>query len=167
MSSELTSVTPTVVVSTLIINNVSGPQSQGTDKKSDTWIAGAVVGPIGGLALIGAFFWFFLRRRRHNQVAPQQSVAHTASPNRPISGYRQQPVFAGGAYGGEQSPTLVHEPKYDVPNPYSPSTSPLPQQNYHEVDAGYGHMPSSPVQGSELSGATYNGGCCLRLRVLR
>ncbi|KAK2791682.1 hypothetical protein FQN52_004598 [Onygenales sp. PD_12] len=37
-----------------------------SEKTNNAWIAGAVVGPVAGLALVG-FGWFFYRRRNQNQ----------------------------------------------------------------------------------------------------
>jgi LPXTG-motif cell wall-anchored protein len=56
---------------------------------SKAWIAGAVAGPILGLALIGAGVWLFLRRKKKAAHTPHYGVAATDSSRPPagVGGY--------------------------------------------------------------------------------
>jgi hypothetical protein len=68
------------VSSALAGGNVA--QNAGKGKSSSkAWIAGAVIGPVLGLLLVGALVWFCLRRRKNKNklTAPQQGGALMAS----------------------------------------------------------------------------------------
>ncbi|KAK2793859.1 hypothetical protein FQN50_009966 [Emmonsiellopsis sp. PD_5] len=73
-------------------------------EKSNAWIAGAVVGPVAGLALAG-FGWFFYRRRNQNQSSalPQNDTYkyHQELDNTPLR----------SELGGDSRPA----PRYELP----------------------------------------------------
>jgi LPXTG-motif cell wall-anchored protein len=137
---------------------------------SKAWIAGAVIGPILGLALIGALVWFFLRRRKNKGTAPQQgSAAMTpVNPSHPpvgVGGFTdakpqfaqpQQPHPNQSAYGAQQgcaSPPLspIHQYQNGVA-PYNAPGCPPPQQSYHANDAKQGYTGAPMGGASELGG---------------
>jgi hypothetical protein len=125
---------------------------------SKAWIAGAVVGPILGLALIGALVWFFLRRRKTKKLAPAQGGAAMAStnPTQPppgVGGYtdakpqfvpQQQPAFNQDPYANQGAfAAQQHQAYSDAP------TSPAPQ--YNAAGVPY-NAPGSPPPGQEYYG---------------
>ena len=72
--------------------NNSGSGNNGSSSGSKAWIAGAVVGPILGLALIGAALWFL--RRRKNAAASSGSDIQEADSATKINPYLQSPASA-------------------------------------------------------------------------
>lgn len=53
----------------------------GSNSSSKAWIAGAVIGPIAGLAIIaGIIAWLVVRRRRQNPQNVQPPVEKSATP---------------------------------------------------------------------------------------
>lgn len=83
--------------------------------KSKAWIAGAVVGPIIGLALIGAIVFFCLRHRKkkaallhsppmqHNPPMQNEALSYPVNPG-PAPAYSSpQQTYSGIPYGGESS----------------------------------------------------------------
>ncbi|CAO2652781.1 Nn.00g021920.m01.CDS01 [Neocucurbitaria sp. VM-36] len=66
---------------------ISTPEGE-EKKESKAWIAGAVVGPIVGLALIGLGVFFFLRRKKNKQAQPAAGAG--APPAAPNAAYPQQ-----------------------------------------------------------------------------
>ncbi|KAF2731662.1 hypothetical protein EJ04DRAFT_578958 [Polyplosphaeria fusca] len=134
------------------------PTAASSQEKSKAWIAGAVVGPIGGLALVGAIFWFcFVRRKKRASPPPPPPVAQqpphsntptyfTGSPQSPSSQPYGSPqaqqqgdfvpcgVTKHESWQGSQSP---NQPA----SPYGPlSSSPPPQQQQWQPM----QQPSSP-----------------------
>jgi LPXTG-motif cell wall-anchored protein len=67
---------------------VASAQTSEPGPSSKAWIAGAVVGPVLGLALLGAGVWLLLRRRRKAAQLPQLGGASMApiDPNQPPTG---------------------------------------------------------------------------------
>jgi LPXTG-motif cell wall-anchored protein len=121
------------------------PPSDG-GSKSKAWIAGAVVGPLVGLALIGLAAFFFMRRRKnaaHNKhVAPatgsmppagatayQQNSysANPASSPQPPQYYPNMQQTAGAAPFGVAKQDTYYPPGG---NPQSPVTSQGSQSPY-------------------------------------
>ncbi|KAF2684374.1 hypothetical protein K458DRAFT_388841 [Lentithecium fluviatile CBS 122367] len=106
--------------------------------KSKAWIAGAVVGPIAGLALIGGLLYVFLRRKKTDLQAqsPMQQPQYPGSPTAPPAQY----------YESQKQPNTVpygvasHNSWASPPPPQSPtsqgSTSPLPQHNLYGPPQG-------------------------------
>ena len=136
---------------------------------SKAWIAGAVVGPLLGLALIGLVAFCLLRRKKKNKpstLPPQSGTAMAPAPNpsQPpagVAGYtdtkpqftsphqsyydqgppQQQQLYPQqGGFGGDVSPATQYATP--APVPYG-SPSPPPQQQ----PAGVG-MGGQPVYGS-------------------
>lgn len=82
-SSSTTSPTTPSAASPSVVNGVVHPSSK-------AWIAGVVIGPLVGLAIIAGLVWFFLRRRRGKEhgapiengspAAPQSTVEYKTVP---------------------------------------------------------------------------------------
>ncbi|KAH7121175.1 hypothetical protein B0J11DRAFT_59100 [Dendryphion nanum] len=103
--------------------------------KSKAWIAGVVIGPIAGIAIIGLIAWIFLIKKKKKNAAaagapPGVGGAEAAPPYNPASpqqGY-QQPMQQNGA--GGFVPFGVSEQKHQSwmqPPPGSPLSSPQTQ----------------------------------------
>ncbi|KAF2014029.1 hypothetical protein BU24DRAFT_251300 [Aaosphaeria arxii CBS 175.79] len=151
------------------------------EESSKAWIAGAVVGPIVGLALIGAGIFFFLRRKKSKKVAAAggpgglggapagvavggQQPYTDAKPQMaasPQPGYTQ-PMGSPGygnnqeqynQYGAQQAP-LSPAPQYSAP--YNQPGSPPPQGHFAPNDQKqtFAHStdPAQP-QAAELGGS--------------
>lgn len=148
-TTDSTTVTPTPADST-ILQTISPNPSK---KKSQAWIAGAVVGPIVGLALVGILAWFCLAKRRKNKtvVPPPSTTApsYPASPNQqPPQPYNNnnnnyQPPMQQNQHGMAPYGVAQHESWTPAPIPSSPhtqgSTSP------HPPNSPYG-APVQPQQ---------------------
>ncbi|KAH7092545.1 hypothetical protein FB567DRAFT_240063 [Paraphoma chrysanthemicola] len=148
---------PQPVSTALVAPNVTTNNNDGGSK---AWIAGAVVGPIVGLALIGALVWFFLRRKKNKKLAPAQGSAAMASanPSQPppgVGGYtdakpqfvpQQQPAFNQDPYANQGAfAAQQHQSYSDAP------VSPAPQ--YNTGGAPYNNNgPVSPPPGQEYYG---------------
>jgi hypothetical protein len=95
---------------------------------SQAWIAGAVIGPIAGVAIIAGFVaWIMARRKRKQSLPPQQQTAESLLTQQPAPGSWQQ------------QPALVYVPPQHPPQeldtgklPQELDTGKLPQ----ELDAG-------------------------------
>lgn len=106
-TSEAASPTPTDIPSSGSTPNAgasstsdSDPSSGGTssgEKQNLTWIAGAVVGPLVFLMLVGALVWFLLRRRRKDR----ENSAATAHENNGNGGMVYHPQQQGPYPGGD------------------------------------------------------------------
>jgi LPXTG-motif cell wall-anchored protein len=80
--------TPTSQPSSALSPNIIPPVQE--DKpKSEAWIAGAVVGPILGLALIGLIAWLLIRRRK--KKTQYQPAATAEGPSASPATYSQGP----------------------------------------------------------------------------
>lgn len=140
-------------------------QTSKPESGSKAWIAGAVVGPILGLALIGAGVWLFLRRKRKAAPMPQHGVAATAhfDPSQPpvgVGGYtdakpQNQPAqhaypssAQGQAYpqqGGFSPPQMSPAPQYGFSPPYNATPSPR---------GSYAHDAKYEAEAAELGGSS-------------
>ncbi|KAJ4363002.1 hypothetical protein N0V83_010120 [Neocucurbitaria cava] len=138
--------TPT---STSAIPTLISRPDGGEKKESKAWIAGAVIGPLVGLALIGLGVFLFLRRKKNKQAQPAAPPAafsqHTypPGPNSPPQYYpppMQQNAGAPGMVpygvtkhdswaGGQQSPVTQGSmsPSPQNQNPYGAAS---PQQGW-------------------------------------
>jgi LPXTG-motif cell wall-anchored protein len=159
--------------------NIPQPNASASKKKSGgskAWIAGAVVGPILGLALICALVWFLLRRRKNKRPTAQQGSAAmaTTNPTHPpagVGGYtdakpqfpqQQQPGVGQDLYANQGAYTanrgysdgpVSPAPQYNPgAAPYNAPVSPPPQQAYYgnDVKNGYTAVPHNGA--SELGG---------------
>lgn len=112
------------------------PPSGGEEKKeSKAWVAGAVIGPIVGLALIGLGIFFFMRRKKN-----KNNQHHVA----PVSGTVAAP--GNSAYQQNSYPSNPGSPQ---PPQYYPSMQQTggKQDGYYAGSSG----PQSPLtsQGSQ------------------
>lgn len=81
-------------------SSTSDPESSGEDDSStsNAWIAGAVIGPLAAVALIGFAVWFIRRRKNNAQVElPPQEMSGEAYR----APYKAEKVAEG--------PTMLHE----------------------------------------------------------
>ena len=122
---------------------------------SKAWIAGAVAGPVLGLALIGAGVWLFLRRKKKAAQPTQHGVAATShidlsQPPAGVGGYtdskpQYQPVqhiypspAQSQAYpqqGGFSPPQVSPAPQYGFSPPQN--ATPSPSMGSYAHDAKY------------------------------
>lgn len=144
---------------------VAPTQTPKPESGSKAWIAGAVVGPILGLVLIGAGVWLFLRRKKKAAPMPQHGVAATAhfDPSQPpvgVGGYtdakpQNQPAqhaypssAQGQAYpqqGGFSPPQMSPAPQYGFSPPYNATPSPR---------GSYAHDAKYEAEAAELGGSS-------------
>lgn len=146
--------------------NVGPASTSEPDPGSKAWIAGAVVGPILGLALVGFGVWFFLRRRKKAALAPQHGTASMA----PID--LSQPPAGVGGYTDAKPQFVPAQPTYynqpGQPHPYAqqgypqqggfspPQGSPAPQYGFQQ--SAYNATANSPPPGTYSHDAKYEGG---------
>ncbi|KAL5418952.1 hypothetical protein PMIN06_002849 [Paraphaeosphaeria minitans] len=126
---------------------------------SKAWIAGAVVGPIVGIALIALIVFLLMRRRKKNKqanvsqaggaaIGPPGVQQHynEAKPQLATPSYNQSPPGANDTYnqqGYTQQPTSP-APQYQQQYP-APSSSPPPQQPYGATAPPMKHQQSAYV----------------------
>jgi LPXTG-motif cell wall-anchored protein len=148
---------------------------------SKAWIAGAVVGPILGLALIGAGVLFFLRRKKNKAThVPQHGTASMApiDPSQPPAGVgtytdaKPQPQTSQPSYynetgqpdpyaqqgypqqgGYSPAPQMSPAPQYGSQPPYSAPASPPPPGIYTN-DVKHGYSGGAAELGGETSELT-------------
>ncbi|KAF2653468.1 hypothetical protein K491DRAFT_717973 [Lophiostoma macrostomum CBS 122681] len=131
-----TSLTPTTTTSSASSQTSSETASStpaSGKEGSKAWIAGAVVGPIVGLALVGAIIFFLLRRKR-NKPTPEAGTA-TAPPG--VEQYSDtKPVATSqGAYNPEDPYNQygqVPAPQYSAP--YQGAYAPGQKDVYQRVE---------------------------------
>lgn len=142
--------------------NGSDTKSKGTSK---AWIAGAVVGPLLGLALIGAILFFLLRRRKNHKNAPRQGGAVMAptNPTHPppgVGGFTDaKPQFVP-QYANQGQQGYGDAPISPVPQ-YHPTNSPPPQDvkhGYMATPVGGTNQAVAMHQTAELGGDSLHGG---------
>lgn len=64
----------TDVIATPPPTAIDVPSAQAPDSPGKSWIAGAVVGPVVGIAIVVILSWFLLRRKRKNNSAQQDEA---------------------------------------------------------------------------------------------
>jgi LPXTG-motif cell wall-anchored protein len=146
--------------------NVEPASTSEPDSGSNAWIAGAVIGPILGLALVGFGVWFFLRRRKKAALAPQQGTASMA----PIDP-SQPPVGVGGHTDAKPQFAPAQPTYYNhlgQPDPYAqqgypeqggfspPQGSPAPQYGFQQ--SAYNATAALLPPGTHSQYAKYEGG---------
>ncbi|KAF2621541.1 hypothetical protein BU25DRAFT_237116 [Macroventuria anomochaeta] len=159
-TTEEVNTSPATSIPQLPSTTVVGPTQPAEPKSgSKAWIAGAVVGPILGLALVGAGVWFLLRRRKKAAQVPQQGTASMApiDPSQPPAGvggytdakpqfqpaqptYYNQPgqpdPYAQQEYlqqGGFSPPQGSPAPQYGFQSAYNDAANPLPGTYAHDA----------------------------------
>ncbi|OCK76997.1 hypothetical protein K432DRAFT_407702 [Lepidopterella palustris CBS 459.81] len=151
----------------------ASPTPAPVHKSSKAWIAGAVVGPLLGLALIGAIV-FFLTRKKPAPPAPpvQPNQPQQISELKPGTGpYQPQPVGYQPEYvqpgyqptsPGQMSPVPLYQAPYSPPGSPPPVEAPTntPAYAYNGVTPEKSpvvvnqHMQSPQPLAAELSGDT-------------
>jgi hypothetical protein len=140
-------------------------------KKSKAWIAGAAVGGVAGLALIGAAVFFCLRRNKTTAAQPQHGAAVSAPAGQPpVTQYADtKPAFSPHQSSfGQPSPgynpndpynqqygqqPLSPAPQYSAP--YSaPGSPPPPEAGHHPLDQKqvFQQVNQNYPQAAELGG---------------
>ncbi|UPX11990.1 uncharacterized protein EKO05_0002568 [Ascochyta rabiei] len=135
---------------------------------SKAWIAGAVAGPVLGLALVGLGVCFFLRRKKKAAIAPQYGTASMApiDPSQPpagVGGYTDaKPQFASSHPGYYSQPGQPdHYAQQGSPQQGGYSTSPQfgfqsatsPPLGGHTHDARYEIAKGAAELGGDISGS--------------
>ncbi|KAJ3476729.1 hypothetical protein NLG97_g9031 [Lecanicillium saksenae] len=129
-SSRSTSTSNPATMTTSVTTTTSGGSSTSppasepsSGSSSKAWIAGAVVGPVAGVALLGFAFWF-LRRRNAQKKNNATNAAHE------IGGYERPADYNGGDWQNKQY--------YGASHPKNESTTagyyaPVQQNQVHEL----------------------------------
>ncbi|KAK7429260.1 hypothetical protein QQZ08_004270 [Neonectria magnoliae] len=138
--SEKPTVTVSAKVSSTSTSEESAATSDGGDDDNGTPvgpIVGGVVGGIGGLALIGAAVFLFLRNKKKKSAA---AAAATTPPTYQPPPMQQQPGTGPNGYNPvPQGQTGFYDPK----NPYS-----TPAQQYNQPAVGGGFYPVQNQSGT-------------------
>lgn len=142
--------------------------------KSKAWIAGAVVGPILGLAIIGLGVWFFFHRKKKAARVPQYGTASMApidhsQPPVGVGGYTDakpqlatsQPVYytqpgqpdSDTQQGYPQQGGFSPAPQYGFQSAYNATANPQPL-GANASDAKYENAGGAAELGGETSGNT-------------
>ncbi|KAF1830028.1 hypothetical protein BDW02DRAFT_573406 [Decorospora gaudefroyi] len=137
---------PTPTPSSELDTKIDPPDNVDKEESSNAWIAGAVVGPIVGLALIGLVAWLLIRRRKKKtQYRPAATTEGAAGPNEPPQYYPPPMQQTGG--GAVPFGVAKHEswapPQSPGSQQYNQSAYAAQQQQYQGQD----HMQPSPQPG--------------------
>ncbi|KAJ4299526.1 hypothetical protein N0V90_004771 [Kalmusia sp. IMI 367209] len=137
--------------------------ASGGKSSSKAWIAGAVVGPIVGIALIAGIIFFLMRRRKNknNNNLSQAGAAAMAPPpgytdakpqlNNPA--YGQSPPGVADSYNQQGYAQQPISPVAQYQQPYGAPASPPPHQSaYAAQDAKFGTAQPHHPQAAELGG---------------
>jgi hypothetical protein len=162
-ASSATSTRQTGITSTSAPDPTAPPASGASTtptvhKKSQAWIAGAVIGPLAGLALLGALFFLWKRKSRNTPVAGaaggHEPTAHNESYTKaqmaqqgnaaPVyAHYEQVPQQGYGQQGfGQQGPGTSPAWSHGSPYPQSPQPG-LVEAPGHE---SWGNGPPAPTE---------------------
>lgn len=151
-SSSESSTTPSSTNSSPTATSTSPAPSPST-KKSQAWIAGAVIGPLIGFALLGALLFFLLRKKETPAPAPQPQQATDYKPG--AAAY-QQSAASPQYLPQNQYPQQGYQP--GSPNPMTPA----PQYQHTPV----GSPPPQEIQSSQYTQYNYNGAVQEKMPVL-
>jgi LPXTG-motif cell wall-anchored protein len=160
-----------------VVTSTPAPSSTSQSKKkskSKAWIAGAVVGPILGIALIAGLIFFFMRRKKNKNNALPQSGTAVMGPPPGVTDAKPQMATNTG-FAQQPSPGFNPHESYNqqgyVPTSPAPQYSqPFPPPAQDPSQAGYagaytpdnkqaynaGAAPSQPLA-AELGGASTSG----------
>ncbi|KAM3505029.1 hypothetical protein MY11210_008129 [Beauveria gryllotalpidicola] len=133
-TSNSASETTTSPSTTTRSSGATSPASSSSGGPSKVWIAGAVVGPLVGLALLGFAFWFLRRRSAKNKGVGAGAGTGTGTAPQEIGGGYERPADYGN--GNWQSKQY-----YGASHPKAESTSagyyaPVQQNQVHELPTG-------------------------------
>lgn len=121
---------------------------------SKAWLAGAVAGPIIGLALVGVGVWLCLRRKKKSTQMAQHGTASMApiDPSQPpvgVGGYTDakpqfqpaQPVY----YNQSEQTGVFGQQPYPQQGGFSPpQMSPAPQYEFQSAYNANANQPPAP-----------------------
>ncbi|KAF2465319.1 uncharacterized protein BDR25DRAFT_306759 [Lindgomyces ingoldianus] len=138
---------------------VTGPPTTPTEppkaKKSSSkaWIAGAVIGPILGLALIGGIIFLLFSRKKKPIQPPQQHAAPAVVPGAPQPPVAQYNNDVKPGYPSQPSPGGTHpNSAYYANDPYNQQAySPQPLSPAPQYTAPYSAPGSPPPQGYPMA----------------
>ncbi|KAM3556463.1 hypothetical protein MY1884_005048 [Beauveria asiatica] len=124
--------TPSPTGSSGATSPAASPEAASSGGSSKAWIAGAVVGPVAGLALVMGFAVWFLRRRRSAKKKKKEGVGAGNAPQE-IGGYERPADYGDGNWQSKQY--------YGASHPKAESTSagyyaPVQQNQVHELPGG-------------------------------
>jgi hypothetical protein len=146
-TNTITAGTSKAVSSAFAGGNVA-QKAGGGKSTSKAWIAGAVIGPILGLLIVGALVWFCLRRRKNKNkgVTSQQGGAAMAviNPSGP-------PAGVGGYTDAKPQFAQQQQQQAFTPDPYANQGAFAAQQNYADA-------PVSPTTQYHAGSPQYNTG---------
>ena len=123
------------------------------ESSSQAWIAGAVVGLVLGLALVGAGVWLFLRRKKKAVQLPQHGSAFMApiDPSQPpagVGGYTDakprfhpaRPTYYDrpGQLGYPQQGGFSSAPQYSFRSAYNATADPYTGRTHEVKHEGVG-----------------------------
>ncbi|KAF2996251.1 hypothetical protein E8E13_003992 [Curvularia kusanoi] len=156
-----TSTSPTISTTT----PAAATQTAEPKSSSKAWIAGVVVGPLLGLALVAAGVLLCLRRKKKkNAQAPHHGVATMApvNPSQPptgVTGYTDaKPQFqpAQGTYYNSQQEQAYPQQGAFSPPQVSPPVSPAPQYAY-QAPYNTSSSPSNAPYTQDVKHAAHGG----------
>ncbi|PVI04534.1 hypothetical protein DM02DRAFT_725695 [Periconia macrospinosa] len=166
--------TPTTTTTITPTTTPTSPPTPPPDpeNKSQAWIAGAVVGPVAGIALIGAILFFFFRRKKKTPTpSPMQQHSQPNADGTAFYETQQKPnmvpigVGTHGSTSPHQQQQWQHLPQQGQqmypPPPPSSTASPPPQHQQPLFNGqGYGRQPGAEERpfSAELDGAQGMGG---------
>lgn len=105
------SLTTSLPTATATSTTTKSPNSDNSDSDSDSqaWIAGAVIGPVAGCAILaGLAFWLFRRRKRANTQAEPAPVTSALPPQ---YGQMENVKYGGGGQPLSELPGSYYVPK--------------------------------------------------------
>lgn len=149
-------------IKSILRANETSSQGQGDSSSSTGAIAGGVVGGVvGAIALFGAIFWFFRRRKQTEKKRLAEleanSAAGGAGKSSQDSGHEGKPFISapmGGELGGGEIHELnsQHKPfAQEMDSPYKMDPN---KHGYSEMDGGQYYGPNGKGGAAEMHGST-------------
>lgn len=130
-----------------LISITPSPSSSATPAKSKSkaWIAGVVVGPILGIALIAGIVFFLMRRNKSKNTMPQTGTASMGPSVGPPPGVT------------DAKPQMATNTSYGQPSPGFNPNDPYNQQGYAPASPAPQYSQPYPTPGSDPSQVAYGG----------